>query len=377
MGTQILLTINSGSSSCKADVFTISGTHELSEKIATVSFHQTHHVSEPADTLFEWVDSISQSYEIAAIGHRFVHGGDKFDSPQLIMDSTLADLEYLTVFDNLHNSPANELIAETMRRYPNVPQVVCFDTSFYKAMPEQARLIALPDHIQKLGVRRYGFHGLSYEYVQQEFERQAGTTAMNGRVIYAHLGSGSSLTATKDRVPIDTTMGFSPASGIPTGTRSGDIDPTLAAFLEKNAGLSSHKLASLAQEESGLKAISGSSGDMKSLLEREEHDPKAAQAVDFYVYHVKKAIGALGATINGIDSLVFTGGIGEQSSVLRKRICETLGFLGLILDDKRNDKHEFTISADGSATGVHVIPTNEAAVIARQTMRIIQQERRA
>lgn len=375
MGNQILLTINSGSSSCKADAFTISDTFEPVEKISTVTFDQSQETSGSIEALFEWIDTISSSDEIVAIGHRFVHGGNRFESPQLITDEVASDLEQLATFDSLHNTPANKFIAEARRRYPQVPQVACFDTSFYKDMPEQARLIALPERIRRLGVRRYGFHGLSYTFVQQEFELLAGKAASSGRVIYAHLGSGSSLTATKDGRPVDTTMGFSPASGIPTGTRSGDVDPTLASFLERNADLSAADFARLSQKESGLKALSESSGDMKSLLDQEMGEPKAALAIAHYVYHVQKAIGALTAVLGGIDSLVFTGGIGEQSSILRERICAPLEYLGIVLDAERNTAHEFTISAQGSRAGVHVVTTDEAAVIAHQTSRIVREGR--
>lgn len=398
VGNQILLTINSGSSSCKTALFALTDSFVVERKIVDATFEQTDdlrverkvtwYVDQPEmssqnatesttiiDALSDWLAALPSSFEIVAIGHRVVHGGGKFNSAVSLSNETVDQLERLILFDRIHAKPALDLIKQVRQRYPTTAQVVCFDSSFFNEMPKNARTIALPEQIVSLGVRRYGFHGLSYTYVQQEFERRAGTDARNGRVIYAHLGSGSSLCATKDGNVVDTTMGFSPASGIPSSTRSGDIDPTIAGFIDKAASITADQLADLSQTESGLKAISGSSGSMKHLLNIETHDSKAAEAVEFYVYSVQKAIGSLVAAVGGIDSLIFTGGIGEQSGILRQRICDSLSYLGIELHDSRNFAHDFTISNDGSRVGVHVILTDEGSVIANQTASVIGAQR--
>lgn len=398
MGNRILLTINSGSSSCKTALFALTDSFEVDHKIVDASFEQTDdhsferkvtwYVDQPEmpsqnaaesasiiDALSDWLTALPSSFEIAAIGHRIVHSGGRFSSAVQMSDDTVNQLENLIQFDRIHAKPALDIIKQVRQHYPNTAQAVCFDSYFFNEMPKKARAIALPERIVSLGVQRYGFHGLSYTFVQQEFGYKAGTSARNGRVVYAHLGSGSSLCATKDGNVIDTTMGFSPASGIPSSNRSGDIDPTIAGFIDKAANITADELADLSQTESGLRAISGSSGSMKHLLNVETHDSKAAEAVEFYVYSVQKAIGALVAAIGGIDSLVFTGGIGEQSSILRQRICDSLAYLGIELHDSRNFAHDFTISSDNSQVGVHVIPTDEGSVIADQTASAIRSQK--
>lgn len=327
-----------------------------------------------SEAIQNWLQSYTSDNHLTAIGHRFVHGGMTYDAPQLVTDEVIGELESLQVFDPLHAKPATELIREFVRLYPETPQVACFDTSFFADMPAVAKLIALPSDLREAGVSRYGFHGLSYTYVQREFERNAGAIAKHGRVIYAHLGSGSSLMATRSGIIMDTTMGFSPVSGIPSSTRSGDTDPTIARFVEMRQGISSSDFAEIAQTKSGLLAISDTSGNMKHLLDIEPSDPRAAEAVSFYIYHVQKAIGSLAAAIGGVDSLVFTGGIGEESDIIRARICAGLSFLGIELDDSRNSRHEFTISASSSNVGVHVIQTNEAIIIAEQTLQQVEGE---
>lgn len=368
VGKPIILTINNGSSSCKAALFTHSPNIEL---IADLSVGRTGTTS-PSGAILEWLQNFIPDYQLAAIGHRFVHGGTLYAAPQLITPKVLEDLKDLQTLDPLHAEPSIKLIEEFVGLYPDLPQAVCFDTSFFADMPAVAKRIALPDTFSDAGVRRYGFHGLSYTYIQREFERLAGTAAKDGRVIYAHLGSGSSLAATKGGQATDTTMGFSPVSGVPSSTRSGDIDPTIVSFVEAQQGLSAEQFTEIAQTKSGLLAVSGTSGDMKHLLEIEADDPRAKEAISLYVYNVQKAIGALAATIGGLDSLIFTGGIGEESDIIRERVCAELSFLGIALDANKNSQHEFTISADYSDTGVHVIRTNEAAIIAEQTKKLTE-----
>lgn len=368
VGNPIILTINNGSSSCKAALFTLSPTIEI---VANLTIHHTDGKS-PLEAIQEWLRNFTIDNQLVAIGHRFVHGGTLYTEPQRISPEVLGGLDGLQPLDPLHAEPSNKLIKEFFGLYPDIPQVVCFDTSFFADLPLIAKRIALPDTFSDAGVRRYGFHGLSYTYVQREFERLAGTTAKNGRVIYAHLGSGSSLAATKDGQAIDTTMGFSPVSGVPSSTRSGDIDPTIVSFVQEQHGITADEFTKIAQTESGLLAVSGTSGDMKHLLEIEADDSRAKEAVSLYVYHVQKAIGALAATIGGLDSLIFTGGIGEESDIIRERVCAGLSFLGVALDANKNSQHEFTISAEHGGAGIHVIRTNEAAIIAEQTKELTE-----
>lgn len=324
------------------------------------------------EAVSQLIGLIGQSCEIISIGHRLVHGGPRFNAPVLINQNIRNELNELVAFDALHMTDAVQLIDALAEQHSNLPQVACFDTSFYKDMPELAQLIALPAEYRSLGIRRYGFHGLSYTFVQREFERFAGTAAKNGRVIYAHLGSGSSITATRDGQVIDTTMGFSPASGIPSSSRVGDIDPTIPGFLEKATGLSATEFSKVAQTSSGLLALSETSSSMKHLIDVEASDERAALAVSYYVYRASATIGGLVTAIGGIDSLVFTGGIGAQSSPVRNRICRSLEHLGVRLDNTKNEQHQQTISHDDSRVGVHVVTTDEALIIAEQTIETIR-----
>jgi acetate kinase len=237
-------------------------------------------------------------------------------------------------------------------------------------MPRPAQIVPIPRKYWGLGIRRYGFHGLSYAYLLEELERIAGTAEARGRVILAHLGSGASLAAVREGRCLDTTMGFTPASGLDMGTRCGDLDPSLNAFLAHAEGMTAEQFHRMANEESGLLGVSETSADVRDLLARREADVRAAEAIDLFCYRAKKEIGAYSAVLDGLDCLVFSGGIGENSPEIRRRICAGLDFLGIVLDDGRNDSGEPRISADSSPTCVRVIRTDEETMIAREAIRL-------
>ncbi|MGB3945779.1 MAG: acetate/propionate family kinase [Candidatus Saccharimonadales bacterium] len=401
MGSTVLFVINLGSSSCKSSVYRLRPEPLKPVLLAEFTFTLlnqsvvSHDVSWKFDNfpeiqlantlnvpireaLTSLLDQLTNKYEIVAIGHRLVHGGLHFKGATLIDSSVLNNIKQLIQYDTLHMTDAVAVIESLVRRFPATPQVACFDTTFYSDLPKQARLIALPDEYREAGVQRYGFHGLSYTYVQREFGHLAGNAAAHGRVIYAHLGSGSSITATKDGRVVDTTMGFSSASGLPSSTRVGEIDPTIPSFIMNGFNVSNDEFAKIAQTSSGLLAISGSTGDMKQLLENEAHDERAALAVSYYVYRVGVAIGGLVTALRGVDSLVFTGGIGSQSPIIRQRICDMLRYLDVELNQSKNEQHQDTISDDErSSVGVHVISTDEAQIIAEQTIEVIQKTEEA
>jgi len=261
-----------------------------------------------------------------------------------------------------------ELIGE---RVPGLLQVACFDTAFHRDMPRVARILPIPRRFTEKGVERYGFHGLSYAFLMEELARVAGDKAAQGRVILAHLGNGASLAAVRGGKSIDTSMGFTPAAGVPMSTRSGDLDPGLVWYLAQTEHMSAQQFHRMVNHESGLLGVSETSSDLRDLLDREANDVRAAEAVALFCYQVRKWIGAFAAALGGLDTLVFAGGIGENASVIRARICEDLGFLGIKLDGKRNAVGEALISADGSHAQVRVIRTDEDVIIAKAVFRIL------
>ena len=310
---------------------------------------------------------------LAAVGHRIVHGGDRHREPQRVTPQVLTDLRALVPLDPSHLPQAIAAIEAIGRAYPAVPQVACFDTAFHSRMPRVARLYPLPRRLAEEGIIRYGFHGLSYEYVMGEL-RRIDREAYDGRVVVAHLGNGASMAAIRGGVGVDTTMGFTPTGGLVMGTRSGDLDPSVPLFLLEERGLTSTQVSDLVNRRSGLLGVSGTSADMRDLLEREAYDGRAAEAVALFCYQAKKFLGALVATLGGLDALVFTGGIGEHAATVRERVCEGLGFLGIRLDPARNAVHAPIISSDGTAVSVRVVPTDEDLMVARHTRRLIEQE---
>jgi acetate kinase len=320
--------------------------------------------------------AIGQADEIAAIGHRIVHGGPKHDRTARIDAEMLTELRRISPFDPEH-LPAQIALIEVLRlRFPGVPQVACFDTAFHRDLPPVSRVLPIPRKYEALGVRKYGFHGLSYSYLLGELGRVAGVSAARGRVVIAHLGNGASLAAVKDGRCIDTTMSFTPASGIPMSRRSGDLDPGLVSFLARVEGMTPDRFQTLVNTESGLLGISETSPDVRDLLERESSDPRAALALEIFCYHVRKSVGAFAAALGGLETLVFAGGIGENSAILRERICRGLEFLGLAVDSAANATHAALLSRQGSQVAVRMIRTDEESEIARSTWEMLSPARR-
>ncbi len=372
MGTSInVLTINAGSSSVKLALFSAGSPASLPERLFESSATNVGQPAAAITALLDELDNKIPRHDVSAISHRVVHGGPKYNHPQIITDELKQELRALASFDPVHNPVALELINVLGQRFPDITQVACFDTAFFHDLPRVAQTMSLPRKYQAQGLRRYGFHGLSYTYLLSAFREMAGEAAANGRVIFAHLGSGASLAATKHGKPIDTTMSFTPASGILMSSRSGDLDPGIAWYLHRQDGMDLEEYNRMVNFESGLVGVSGLSADMLTLLQNEADDKRAAEAVDLFCYQVKKSIGALAATLDGVDSLIFSGGIGEQAPAIRWRICEGLDFLGVNLDQAANEQQAALISAPGSGVGVHVIPTDESLVMAELAIDLI------
>ena len=329
--------------------------------------------SSPGDAaafLLEWLRR--EAGAPAAIGHRVVHGLQHRQA-SIIDESLLEELRGIVAYDPDHLPGEIELIELFRKEQPDTPQVACFDTAFHATLPRQAQLLPLPRRYDGMGLRKYGFHGLSYSYVLEELMRIDAARA-RGSVILAHLGSGASLAAVKDGVSVDTTMGFTPTGGIVMGTRTGDLDPGVVWYLLQNEGLDAAAFSRLVNHESGLLGVSDTSPDMQDLLARESEDERAAEAVGLFCYQIKKTIGAYSAVLGGLDALVFTGGIGERSSVIRSRVCAGLGFLGVHLDPKANGQNALLISADGSPVAVYAIPTDEEWMIARTVDQLLKEQ---
>ena len=322
-------------------------------------------------TLIDWIDGQGGREAISAVGHRVVHGGPRYGKPQRITPEMLTELSRFSPYDPEHLPKEILLIESLQRRFPDLPQVACFDTDFHHDMPASARILPIPRRYQAQGIRRYGFHGLSYAFLLAELAGLDGGAAAQGRIILAHLGSGASLAAVMDGRPMDTTMGFSPAGGLVMGTRSGDLDPGLVCYLADSEGMTAEAFQRMVNHESGLLGVSGSSSDMRDLLEREGGDERAAEAVELFCYQAKKSIGAFAASLGGLDSLVFAGGIGENCPAVRERICRGLGFLGVELDPDRNRAGAALISAHGTKAQVRVIRTDEELMIAKAVIHLL------
>jgi len=321
--------------------------------------------------LMDWVEGSLGMNALAGVGHRVVHGGPSFSAPQLITHEMIVELGQLKPFDPEH-LPEEILLTQAFHhRFPDLPQVACFDTAFHHELPRVARMLPIPRKYEAQGVRRYGFHGLSYESLVGELGRVAGVESAKGRVILAHLGNGASLAAVKDGKSLDTSMGFTPVSGLPMGTRSGDLDPGLVSYLARVEKMNDRQFNEMVNFKSGLLGISETTSDMRILLENEARDPRAAEAVAMFCYQTKKWVGAFAAALGGLDTLVFSGGIGENSHPIRTRVCAGLGFLGIEIDENRNNAHEPVISKAGGRVAVRVIRTNEEQVIARTVFRLL------
>jgi acetate kinase len=321
--------------------------------------------------LMNWIEEQNKLDALDAVGHRVVHGGPKYSRPQRITTEMVQELHGFSPFDPEHLPEELLLIEAIQRRFPDLPQVACFDTAFHHDLPRVARVLPIPRRYEALGVRRYGFHGLSYAFLIGELARVAGEEAAQGRVILAHLGSGVSLAAVRDGKSIDTSMGFTPTSGVPMSTRSGDLDPGLVWYLANTEKMTAKQFNEMVNFQSGLLGISETSSDMRDLLKSETSDVRAAEAVALFCYQVKKWVGAFAAALGGLDTLVFAGGIGEQAHEVRSRICEGLGFLGIEIDETRNAKSEGVISKQASRVSVRVIQTDEEWMIANTVCHVL------
>ncbi|HZL17303.1 MAG TPA: acetate/propionate family kinase [Polyangia bacterium] len=383
----LILAINGGSSSIKFALFEAGATLRRLAKgeISRIGLPQAalkvedvnpqHSVSRTveaanhaaaANVLMDWLGEHSSA--LAAVGHRVVHGGPKYSRPQRITPEMIEELRRLSPFDPEH-LPEEILLVEALhRRFPDLPQFACFDTAFHHDLPQVARTLPIPRRYQAQGIRRYGFHGLSYAFLMEELARLGDPTAATGRVILAHLGSGASLAAVRDGKSIDTSMGFTPAAGLVMGTRTGDLDPGLVYYLQHTEHMTAARFQRLVNHESGLLGVSEISSDMQDLLQREAGDVRAAEAIGLFCYQAKKWTGAFAAALGGLDTLVFAGGIGEHAPPVRARICEGLGFLGVELSGSLNRESAGTISAESSRVTVRVIHTDEELMIARSVV---------
>ncbi|PKN89464.1 MAG: acetate/propionate family kinase [Deltaproteobacteria bacterium HGW-Deltaproteobacteria-1] len=301
-----------------------------------------------------------------AVGHRLAHGGPDHLTPEAVTPSLLRELNACISLAPIHLPGELACIEAVSEHYPQLPQVVCFDTTFHCQMPDMGKLLPLDYHLREEGIHRYGFHGLSYEYITGVLG-----ASIHGKIIIAHLGSGSSMTALQDGTPQDTTMGFSPLGGLMMGSRSGELDPGIILYLMDEKGYDLGRLQDLLYHHSGLMGVSGISSDMKTLLDHCNNSLQASQAIAMYCYSVRKSIGALSAVLGGLDTLVFTGGIGERSAPIRWLICRGLEFLGIALDPQKNDADADVISTDYGQCTVRVIPTNEDIMIARHTTDVL------
>jgi acetate kinase len=321
--------------------------------------------------LMDWIEERSGRDALTAVGHRVVHGGPTYSEPQRITAAMIDELHRLRPLDPEHLPLEIELIETFRQRHPALPQVACFDTAFHRTLPRVASLLPIPRRYAAAGVRRYGFHGLSYEFLMQELGRLGDPAATKGRVILAHLGNGASLAAVRDGNSIDTSMGFTPTAGLMMSTRSGDLDPGPVAYLARIEQMSATQFQAMVNHESGLLGISETSADMRDLLECETQDVRAAEAIALFCYQVKKWIGAYAAALGGLDTLVFAGGIGENAPVIRARICEGMEYLGINIDEKQNAANDGVISAATARVAVRVINTDEELTIARSVCKVI------
>jgi acetate kinase len=387
-----ILTINGGSSSIKFALFETrdslrrilgGGIDRIGQPGATLrvkGMNPSDSFSRPVtapdltaavSTLIDGIEERSGRDAFAAVGHRVVHGGPKYSEPQRITAEMVEELRQLSPFDPEH-LPEEILLTEAFhRRFPDLPQVACFDTAFHHDLPRVAQILPMPRRYEAQGVRRYGFHGLSYAFLMGELARLGGAEAAKGRIILAHLGNGASLAAVHHGKSMDTSMSFTPTAGVPMSTRSGDLDPGLVWYLARTEGFDAKRFNEMVNFESGLLGVSETSSDVRDLLEHETQDVRAAEAIALFCYQVKKWIGAFAAALGGLDTLVFAGGIGENAPTVRARICDGLGFLGIELEEKRNAANEGVISAETSRVLVRVIQTDEEWMIANTVCRVL------
>ena len=381
----ILLTINGGSSSIKFALYEneeslkqlfYGDIENIGTKKAALNFidainHKKNTINintvdydESVNHLINWLELQDGFTSVKAIGHRIVHGMQHTNAEK-ITAALLEEIKRIYPYDPNHLPGEIKLIEIFAKRYPALVQVACFDTSFHTTMPLVAKLLPIPKKYFAMGIQRYGFHGLSYAYLMQELNAIAGNETAKGKIILAHLGNGASLAAVKEGKCIDTSMGFTPASGLVMGTRTGDLDPGVAWYLMQVEKLTPQQFNNLINHEAGLLGISETSFDMRELVKSKNTDPRAADAFNMFCYQTKKYIGAYAAALEGLDTLVFSAGIGEHSPEVRSQICNGLDFLGMELDEIKNRNNEAIISADKSKVTVRVIQTNEQLMIAR------------
>jgi acetate kinase len=389
-----ILTINSGSSSIKFALYRMgrnekvvfsgsvggigagSGVFRVKDgagkSLVDNSLNMLSH-NEALREITDWLKSKTEANPFEAVGHRLVHGGSRFSQPHLITPKMMETLEELIPYAPDHLPHEIKAIRVFMDTYPEAKEIACFDTAFHRTMPTIAQIFALPGDLRQHGVLRYGFHGISYEYILVELRKEAGQEAAAGRIIIAHLGNGASMAAVKKGRSMDTTMGFSPAGGLVMSTRSGDLDPGVLLYLFKEKGLDFPAVNHMINKEGGLLGVSGISPDMKTLLDEEAQNTQAAQAVELFCYQAKKFLGALAAVLGGLDTLIFTGGIGEKAPSIRRRICGNMEFLGILLGRSLNETNSSVISRHDSPVTVRVLKTNEELMIARHTWNILME----
>ena len=388
---QQVLTINGGSSSIKFAIYAVGNPPQrvLSGHLDRIgSLGTTLTFTEPVTAqpsrcpvvgadmdsavnfLIDWLEKQPLFAGVKAIGHRVVHGMAHTE-PERIAPPLLDELRRISAYDPDHLPGEIRLIEAFQTRHPTLPQIACFDTAFHRTMPRVAQLLPIPRRFDAKGVRRYGFHGLSYAYLLEELSRVAEKKTAKGRVILAHLGSGASLAAVRNGKSVDTSMGFTPTGGLPMGTRPGDLDPGVAWYLMQSEQLSPQQFSHLINHESGLLGVSETSSDMQDLLAKQTVDSRAAEALELFCYQTKKWIGAFAAVLDGLETLVFSGGIGEHAPAIRSRICAGLTFLGIALDENRNQADAGIISTDASRVTVRVIPTDEERMIAQSVCRLL------
>lgn len=387
----VILVLNGGSSSIRFSIYRLGtaleqGLHGKLDRIGAsrpaLSFsdadgerHELEFASATdsaaaATALLDWLATRKVIDTVSAVGHRVVHGMHHVE-PEIVTPALIDELRRFEAIDPDHLPGEIALIEALQQRAPRLPQVVCFDTAFHRHMPRVARLLAIPRRFEAMGVQRYGFHGLSYAYLMEELARDASSGAAQGRVILAHLGNGASMAAVRGGQSTDTSMGFTPASGLPMGSRSGDLDPGLASYLARTEQMTPRQFDHMVNHESGLLGVSETSSDMRDLLIREATDPRAADAVALFCYQAKKCIGAYAAALGGLDTLVFAGGIGENAPPVRARICEGMEFFGIELDEALNAANAAVISSESSRVPVRVIRTDEALMLARSVCRVV------
>jgi acetate kinase len=386
---QILLTVNAGSSSIKIVAYSIASLeHEFELQLSNIGLPNSRLIiirpghqrvikdiscNNHKEASLACLDNLDEEIinRLAVIGYRIVHGGHTFNEPTRLTNEAIAQLKEIKDFDPEHIPISLDLIDIFSEHFPGLTQVACFDTTFYKDMPKLAKLLPLPRKLESLGLKRYGFHGLSYESLLSSFQKRVGGLAANGRIILAHLGSGASLSAVKDGQVLDTTMSFTPASGIPMSSRAGDLDPGIIDFLRKKTDMTIPEFNHMVHFESGLVGVSELSTDMEKLIQESSNNPKAKDAVDLFCYSIKKTIGGFTSILGGLDSLIFSGGIGENAPLIRSEVCSGFDYLGININEDRNLSNEFLISNDNSRVGVHVIHSDEAIIIARQVKHVL------